>query len=311
MRNLSEIFVDAFADSIQAAGFSTVSLPNNLLEHCQELRPRLDVDRFELQNIASIVPVTNFKTVHRSYWRFRIRAVPRGGDILHGETGEVVTRKGRHIRCETLRSTAPTLSTTTSARDQRSTAPGRGAALALNKIFWAAYLTNSSPLPAAITTYAPAAAPLLGLAGLQAAEAVLRKQTDPDGEPLGLSEPFCRVPVNSKPRRCTDELGIHDWSDRHRDVWGNPFKGCFDVQSRPDTWNARSPHTAPPRRYLLAGPAALGTVEVALTMVALRRLWNSRADFGTLGVQMRGYHDFGVSMNDSAVVSERWFMTLF
>ncbi len=316
--NLSEIFRYAFADSIQAAGFSTVSLPTTFSNIANKflLEGWMQIDS-TWQNIASIVPVNDFKT--RTSFSLtggsEYALVPRGGDILHGELGEVVytNKADTYARMFSINRTDivnDDLGALTSVPRRL----GRGAALALNKIFWAAYLNNSSFFTSGHNNVSTGGGSALGLAGLQAAEAVFLKQTDPDGEPLGILPMILLVPVELKATALSlmnSEFTIG--ATGTVTPGGNPFKGRFDVQSSPYMSNAAFTGYSAAAWYLLAAPAALGTVEVCfLNGRASPVVETAEADFGTLGIQMRGYHDFGVSMHEyRGGVRRRWFMTLF
>jgi hypothetical protein len=62
-----------------------------------------------------------------------------------------------------------------------------------------------------------------------------------------------------------------------------------------------SPLSCPKAWYLLADPADLPVIEVAfLNGQESPTIETAEADFNVLGVQMRGYHDFGCALQDAS-----------
>ena len=60
-----------------------------------------------------------------------------------------------------------------------------------------------------------------------------------------------------------------------------------------------TPRLSGTRRYLFADPAVAPVIEVAfLNGQESPVIETADADFNVLGVQMRGYHDFGVALQD-------------
>jgi hypothetical protein len=72
--------------------------------------------------------------------------------------------------------------------------------------------------------------------------------------------------------------------------------------------NAKYPGFSQKAWYLLSDPADLPVVEVAfLNGNESPTIESAEADFNVLGVRMRGYHDFGVAMQDPSAARVQAF----
>ena len=79
----------------------------------------------------------------------------------------------------------------------------------------------------------------------------------------------------------------------------NPFAGRFRVEMSRYLNNLNFPGYAANTWYLLAAPAVLPVIEVAfLNGKESPTIETADADFDVLGIRMRGYHDFGVALQD-------------
>ncbi len=79
----------------------------------------------------------------------------------------------------------------------------------------------------------------------------------------------------------------------------NPHRGKFDVVSSVYLSNASFTGYSSKAWYLFADPNRLPAIEVAfLNGVDRPTVENTDADFSTLGIQFRGYIDFGVREQD-------------
>src|SRR5262245_4882454 len=72
---------------------------------------------------------------------------------------------------------------------------GRGAALKMNKVFWAEFLNHSSFFASGNNNYFEGAGTVLSLTSLATALQKFRDQTDPDGAPLALAPAILLVPT--------------------------------------------------------------------------------------------------------------------
>ena len=166
---------------------------------------------------------------------------------------------------------------------------GRGAALQLNGVFWTEFESSNSTAYEAKT---PAAGNALSLTSLKSAVGDYRKLKDPDGNPLGFTPALLLVPPELE-ITAAELMGsslIHGTSGAAPST--NVLQGRYQVVSSAylssaSTW------------WLVANPADLPTMEVAfLNGQRQPTVEQAEADFDVLGIQVRGYFDFGVSKGD-------------
>lgn len=180
---------------------------------------------------------------------------------------------------------------------------GRGGALKLNTVFWTAFLNDATFFKTANINYASGAGTALSSAALTAALLGFRKQTDPDGKPLALTPRILLVPPELE--ITADELmtstqvntGGAATSTKvpNRNVWASKFQ----VAMASHLSNSAISGYSLTAWYLLADPSDLSTVEVVfLNGVETPTVESADADFNVLGIQMRGYHDFGVTLQE-------------
>lgn len=165
---------------------------------------------------------------------------------------------------------------------------GRGGALKLNDIFWASFQDDS----AFFTTgrgNKKATAGALSLSNLKAIATLFRKLKDPDGNPVAVEPRVLLVPSDIE-LAAAEIMGsalLVGGSSAAPNV--NVLAGRYQVVSTSYLSSAED-------YYLLASPADMPVMEVAfLNGVQSPVVETAEADFNTLGVQMRGYFDFGVA----------------
>jgi hypothetical protein len=165
---------------------------------------------------------------------------------------------------------------------------GRGGALKLNDVFWASFQDDSTFFTTGRGNK-KATAGALSLANLKAIATMFRKLKDPDGNPVAVEPRVLLVPADI-------ELAAAEIMGSSLLVGGssaapdrNVLAGRYQVVSTSYLSSAED-------YYLLASPADLPVMEVAfLNGVQSPIVETAEADFNTLGVQMRGYFDFGVA----------------
>lgn len=176
---------------------------------------------------------------------------------------------------------------------------GRGAGLGLNEIFWTAFLNNSGFFTGAnIITGAGSA---LSIDGLAAAEKNFVEQVDADGFFIAARPAILLVPPALSAKAATIYV-----STEFRDTTASTKVGTANVfaqKYKPVTsayvgtlGPAGGSNTA---WYLLGDPNDIPVMEVAfLNGNDKPTIEQAEADFNTLGIQMRGYFDFGCSKQD-------------
>jgi phage major head subunit gpT-like protein len=174
---------------------------------------------------------------------------------------------------------------------------GRGAALKFNQVFWAAFeASNSSYFQGATAGSGNA----LAIGSVETAYGAYRSLTDPDGAPLGITPKILLVPVGLRITADKIQTGntllassLGSTSSKVLEPQANVLAGKFTIVdsaylSSSSTW------------WLAADPADLPTMEVGfLNGQRQPTVEQAEADFDTLGIQVRGYFDFGVSKAES------------
>jgi phage major head subunit gpT-like protein len=174
---------------------------------------------------------------------------------------------------------------------------GRGAALKFNQVFWAAFEASNSSYFQGATAGAGNA---LAIGSVETAYGAYRSLTDPDSAPLGITPKILLVPVGLRITADKIQTGntllassLGSTSSKVLEPQANVLAGKFTIVdsaylSSSSTW------------WLAADPADLPTMEVGfLNGQRQPTVEQAEADFDTLGIQVRGYFDFGVSKAES------------
>lgn len=256
--------------------------------------------------ISAIRSVSDFKTVtsYRMTGAFQFDKVGSTGEIKHGTAAEESFTNQAETYAKMFSVTRKDIINddlgALTALPQRI---GRGAALKLNDVFWTAFLANSDFFKTANSNYFSGGTTNLSSASLDTAYQKFMKQVDPDGKPLGimpailLLPPELAVTGSQLMESQVDNSGGASTTDRipNKNVW----QGRFQNGVTPYLSNTSYTGYSTTAWYLLASPSDLATVEVAfLDGAEVPTVEESDADFNVLGIQMRGYFDFGVSLQD-------------
>jgi hypothetical protein len=244
------------------------------------------------RNISSVRSVNDFKTVtqYRLNGGFVFEAVQNGGELKHAAASD----ESRTISADTYGIMTSVTRTdlinddlgALTAVPQRI---GRGGALKLNSVFWTAFLDDSAFFTTAKGNKKTGST-ALSLAGLKEALALYRKLKDPDGHPIAVQPRVLLVPVDLEitAAELMNSVQISSGATGGQPAT-NVFAGRYEVVSSTYLTNTAD-------YYLLASPADLPVMEVAfLNGVQSPIVETAEADFNVLGVQMRGYFDFGVA----------------
>ena len=294
---------------LQATGLSNIDISGILSNVANKflLEGFFSVESIWRQ-ITSIRNVSDFKTVtsYRLIGTDQYEKIPPGGEIKHGTLGE---------QSFTNKAETYGLMLTIDRRDiinddlgAITTVPrklGRGSGLKINDVFWTVFMNNSAFFTSGNKNYISGAAGLsvLSIDGLTVGELTFMNQTDPDGKPIGVMPKFLLVPTalsalgaqlfKSLELRDTVSSGITKYPT------ANPHAGKFPVLVSRYLSNTNYTGYSTTAWYLLADPADLPVIETAfLNGVESPTIDSTDANFNTLGIQMRGYHDFGVALQD-------------
>lgn len=242
------------------------------------------------RSISAVRSVNDFKTVtsYRLNGAFSFEKVANGGTLKNAKA----TDENRTISADTygiMTSVTRTdlinddLGALTSVPQRI----GRGGALKLNDVFWTAFLDDTSFFTTAKGNKKTSAT-ALGLAGLKEALTTYRKLKDTDGKPMAVQPRVLLVPVDLEVTAAELMNSVQIASgNTNGQPSTNVFAGRYEVVSSTYLTDTAD-------YYLLASPADMPVMEVAfLNGVQSPVVETAEADFNTLGVQMRGYFDFG------------------
>jgi len=303
-RNSREVLQFAFGTHLQAA-LSTINIGGILSNVANKflLEGFFSVER-TWRNICAVRNVSDFKTVtsYRLVGTDQYEPVAPGGELKHGTLGE-----------ESYTNKADTYGLLL-AIDRRdiinddlgaiTTVPrklGRGSGLKINDIFWTVFMDNGSFFTAGNSNYITGAATTLSIDGLTAAEKNFMDQVDADGKPIGIMPAVMLVPtaLSAIGTQLQKSLEIRDTTASTKYPVANPHQGKFRAEVSRYLSNSSYTGNSEKAWYLLADPADLPVIEVAfLNGQESPTIETADADFNVLGVQMRGYHDFGVALQD-------------
>jgi hypothetical protein len=178
---------------------------------------------------------------------------------------------------------------------------GRGSGLKINDVFWTTYLANSAFFTTGNKNYISGADTALSIDGLTKGEVTFMNQVDGDGKPIGVMPAILLTPtgLSATASQLFKSMELRDTTANSKYPVSNPHQGKFRVEVSRYLANAVYTGNSAKAWYLLAEPADLPVIEVAfLNGQESPTIETAEADFNVLGVQMRGYHDFGVALQD-------------
>ena len=295
----------AFARQIQASGLSTIDIGGILSNVANKflLDGFFSVERV-WRNICAVRNVSDFKTVtsYRLIGKDQYEVVAPGGELKHGTLGE-----------ESYTNKADTYGLLL-AIDRRdiinddlgaiTTVPrklGRGSGLKINDVFWTVFLNNSAFFKTANKNYLTGADTALTIDGLTKAEKAFMDQVDGDGKPIGVMPAVMLVPtaLSATATMLYKSLEIRDTTASTKYPVANPHQNKYRAEVSRYLSNSSYTGNSEKAWYLLADPRDLPVIEVAfLNGQESPTIETADADFNVLGVQMRGYHDFGCALQD-------------
>ena len=294
----------AFAPNL-TAGFSTIDIGGILSNVANKflLDGFFSVER-TWRNICAVRNVSDFKTVtsYRLIGKDQYEQVAPGGELKHGTLGEqAYTNKADTYGLLLSIDRRDIINDDLGAITTVPRKLGRGSGLKINDVFWTAFLANSTFFKAANNNYLDGADTALSIEGLTKAEVAFLNQTDPDGKPLGALPALVLVPtaLSATATVLFKALEIRDNTVDKRYPVANPHTNKFRVEVSRYLSNAQYAGNSDKAWYLLADPIDLPVIEVAfLNGQEAPTIETADADFNVLGVQMRGYHDFGVALQE-------------
>ena len=288
------------------AGFSTVDIGGILSNVANKflLEGFFSVER-TWRNICAVRNVSDFKTVtsYRLIGKDQYEQVQPGGELKHGTLGnETYTNKADTYGLMLSIDRRDVINDDLGAITTVPRKLGRGSGLKINDVFWETFLKNSTFFKADNNNYLTGAATALGIDGLTAAEVAFMDQTDSDGKPIGVMPAILLAPtaLSAMGTQLFKSLEIRDTTASTKYPIANPHQGKFRAEVSRYLSNSHYTGYSAKAWYLLADPNDLPVIEVAfLNGQESPTIETAEADFSVLGIQMRGYHDFGVALQDA------------
>jgi hypothetical protein len=291
---------------VQATAFSTLSLPGILSNTANKfLTAGFDAVESAWRAISARGTARDFKqmTTYSLTGGFKYEKVGAGGELKHATVGELSYTNQVETYGKMFAITRQDLiNDDLNALTQVPRRLGRGAALSLNEVFWTAFMDNSTFFTTARNNYFEGAATNLQLSSLTTGETLFMNQTDPDGFPTAITPRILLVPnalAVTAANIMNSTMIAGDTTANTVTLSNNPHAGKFTVVSSAYLSNSSITGNSTTAWYLLADPNDLPVIEVAfLNGRDTPTVESAEADFNTLGVQFRGYSDFGVSKQE-------------
>ena len=306
--NLREILAYCCPDprNLQAA-FTAISLPGILsnLANKEVVEGYMEEDSV-WKEIAQTKSVSDFKTVttYRLLDNMKYEKLGAAGNIKHGRLGEesftrtvdTYAKMGQLTRKDIINDDLQVF-------DDLRSVIGRGGGIALNELFWTTFLANLGTIfTATRTNYISGSTTNLGTdgVGLGLGQKAWRQRVSPaaDGaKRLNGRAKFLLVPPELETIADALYVARNDSSVKVSDT--NTFAGKY----RPIVANQLSDSTFSgysTTAWYLLGDKSMGTPVVVsfLNGQETPTVESADADFSTLGIQFRGYHDFGCDLGD-------------
>jgi len=309
VKGLLQAAFDDHPQGIQAAGgFSTVSLSGILGNTANKFLSKgfMSVEN-TWRKVCSIGNVRDFKamTHYVLTGATTYQEVGPDGEIQHALPGETsYTNQAKTYGLMLAITRHDIINDDLGALSKNPTMLGRGAALKLNLVFWTAFMAAESTFWTVAQGNRNASSETVDNTGLTAAELLFMNQTDPDGHPLGVAPAILLVPPALKRASLAmmNSLEIReDPSNAGTDDYptGNTFSGNYEVAVSAYLSNSSITNYSAAEWYLMADPNDLSAVEVVfLNGKDMPTVETADADFNQLGIQMRAYHDFGVTTQE-------------
>lgn len=294
---------------IRAAGFSTLSVPNILSNTANKfLMASFNAVESSWRDISARRSVNDFKTVtsYRLTGAFQYEKVGAGGELKHGTVGESTFTNSVDTYGKMFAVTRrDIINDDLGALTQIPARLGRGSALSINDVFWTAFLDDATPFPTGDTNlnyYADAAANL-SAASLKVLVRKFQKQVDEDGKPLAIEPRILLVPpeeeITAMELMSSVSMNTGGAASTAQVPNANVYRNRFRVVMSRYLSNSSYTGYSTTAWWLLADPMDLPLIEVAfLNGKDTPTVDTAEADFSTLGIQYRGYHDFGVAFVD-------------
>ncbi len=294
------------------AAFSTVSLPGIL----SNIANKMLLDGYEYvedawRQICKFSSVNNFQehVRYRLTSSFKFEKIGDGGELKHGKIDEQkFSQKADTFGIMFALTRQMIINDDLAALTDIPRQIGMGAAEAICDAVWELLLSNPVQPDGKPFFHkehknlieGPETA--LDVDGLTLAEIAFMEQVKPNGRPLGIPARIMLVPTALKvvAEMLMKSTVLNETTPESKGKPNtNPHAGKFEVTSTSYLSNATFKNASSKAWYLLADPNRLPALEVAFLGGQDRpTVERADADFNVLGIQFRGYLDFGVKEQD-------------
>lgn len=289
--------------AIQGAN-STISVPGILSNIANKfLMEGWEAGDMTWREVADIATVRDFKTVtnYKLTGNFKYEKVGSGGELKHGNVGEETYTNqaetyGKLFGVSRTDMINDDLGAFTSILKEMSF----GAIDSFNEVFWTEFLADQSTFFAGGNNNTSSGVwSSAALATLTAAELVFMNQTQPNGRPLGQMPDRILVPPGAKRYALNALSSTQVVGSTGPTPANNSFANEYKVLSTPYIANALYTGYSTIKWYMLCNPQRLAMIQACfLNGKQTPTVESAEASFNTLGVQMRGYHDFGCNKQE-------------
>lgn len=289
------------------AAFSTLSLPGIL----SNVANKMLLDGFGYvedawRRVCKIGSVRDFKehTRYRLTGDMKYQKVGKDGELKHGEVGEeTFSQKADTHGIMFSLTYQDIVNDDLGAFAEIPQLLGMGAAEAIAEAVFALLLSNPDNFfSVGHKNYKDGADTELSIGGLTIAEQVFLEQTKPNGRPLGIAPSVLLVPpaLNVTGSQLMNATQVNETTTANKPKPAtNPHAGKFSVVTSAYLSNPSFTGNSNKAWYLLADPMRLPAIEVAfLNGRQTPTVERADADFNKLGIQFRGYINFGVKEQD-------------
>ena len=306
--NIREVLTYSCQPTDIQASFSTMSLPGILsnIANKEILEGYMEEDTVWRQ-LAQIKSATDFKTItsYRMLDDMEYEQLGPGGLIKHGKTGEESFTRSVDTFAKMYSLTRQDIiNDDLGAFDDLRNRLGRGSGIKLNDLFWSTFLANVGTIfTAGRTNYIEGATTNLGTdgVGLGLGQKAWRQRRSPSGDGskrLGNRQArYVLVPPELETIADALYTARNVVSVKTSDA--NTFAGKYEpIVANQLSDAAYSGYSA--TAWYMWGETSMGSPIVVsfLNGNETPTVEQADADFNTLGVQFRGYHDFGVDLGD-------------
>lgn len=288
------------------SGFSTASLPNILgaVANKMILAGYMESDQ-TWQEIAQIKPVSNFYTQnhYRMLDSLEYEEVGSGGEIRHGTLGEETYTSqaktyGKMLGLTRTQIINDDLGAFGDIRERL----GRGAAKKFSNVFWTAFMDNSSFFTSALTNYISGSTTNLGTdgVGIGLMVAAFRQMTSPSadgskrvGQDINPTKILVPPELEANASITYRNQNLGAVANSSANIYQNRFRPVVQWRLSNSSFTGYST-TA----YYMFGDEVRPMLVTFLNGNQTPTVESTDADFSTLGIQFRGYHDFGCDKSE-------------